>query len=107
MKGIEHAKTELQTAIEAINQALSGSLVEESVANAGDERISRKQLLLFRNNLQQMLNSLTESNSGARISAVSPLGHIIVDSWPNDSELGTIILRAEHLYGDLLTEKES
>ena len=82
----------LKLGIRMIDEALSRSTVPERGPG------SAKQLRGFRAELMKMLDDLESGSPGSQETPTRRIGHIIVDSWPIDSELGDILLRAENEY---------
>jgi hypothetical protein len=95
----ERTKKALQEAIAAIDQALATSSIYPEAGPNG-ELPSRDELLMFRTNLQRMLEDVLakEEHPMAKRSPVPPLGRIIADYWALDFSLGEVILGAEHEY---------
>lgn len=85
----------LQRALRAIEDRLQAGDLPPSGA------LSRAQLQSFQIRLLAMLAAL-DGNEGAAFETDSAsMGHIIADSWPFDSVLGELILRAEQEYRGL------
>ena len=58
---------------------------------------SLQQVLMFRQELELMITQL-ENNTSHPLAQRTGMGHVITDSWPLGSTLGTLILEAEHEY---------
>jgi hypothetical protein len=86
-------------ALVAINRAIAAidvSLAKHDIPATGPA--SMAQLTDFRRELLSMLDNLQNQDWPRRDQIHQHIGRIIVDSWPLDSELGDMLIRAENMY---------
>lgn len=84
----------LDLAIRAVDQALS---------EPDKERIGLSgvpQLIKFRMNLESMRNALSSGRLPPKAERSPGMSKVVADSWPFDSRVGRLIIRAERLYCD-------
>ena len=95
MNEIPKAKWKILSAIKAIDEELE--LNEEQLVN----NVSIDQINKFRENLQKMLVDIQRSDFDRKNLIATNMGHIVVDSWPIDSRVGSAIIGAEYAYREL------
>ena len=83
----------LDLAIHAVDQALSEP--DKKIGPAGVP-----QLIKFRVNLESMRNALSSGRLPPKGERSLGMSKVIADSWPFDSSVGRLIIRAERLYCD-------
>lgn len=91
MKDIEKTLKTIRQAIEALDAAL----IEPNLAPKGS---TKEQLQYIRQALVLMLDDLVSQSVSIFESERRSFGRIIGDSWPINSQLGEILLKAEHEY---------
>ncbi len=101
MKSHVYVQLLIQEALNAIEEALSS----KSVSRAGP--MSRSQLQRFQKTLLSMLRNLAENENMIHLKYEGGMGRTIVDSWPMDSPLGEVILKAEQEYLSFIVNKKS
>ncbi|GIV67078.1 MAG: hypothetical protein KatS3mg047_1471 [Bellilinea sp.] len=89
-------KEQVVTTIQQAVDALDDHVASVSVPESGP--MSRKQLEFFREQLLDMLKCIQENRQS--LSTRTMMGKIIIDSWPLNSILGEMIIKAEQNFWD-------
>jgi hypothetical protein len=89
----------VQKALAATERALSGIDEELERHAAGQGSVSSTgQLTQIRSQLTRIADQLASPELPPKEQRVRGMGRVIADSWPYDSPLGAVILKAEQLY---------
>lgn len=90
---------DIERAIEAINRGIAA--IDDAI-NIGNHLVtgpaSMDQLGRFRHQLLLMLNEVEDHALPRQERPLRRIGPIIADSWPLESELGEVLLKAENEY---------
>lgn len=91
----------------SINKALEDLSVEIANHQAGCGTVSNLRVLNgFKSCLMQMLTDVAAEKNFDKDYTSPGMGKVIIDSWPLDSTLGKVILRAEQLYKEFYQIRE-
>lgn len=92
MNQVDQAKASVQSALEGVNAAL--------LQGIGDEYM-RNNLKRFKTILEEMLSAMVSGKLPPPETRNRGMGRVIVDSWPSDSRLGELIIKAEDSYQEI------